>query len=345
MNQPQVLVAGDVCPARIVGDDLLTRLRLTESPAWFIFTLDAALPSKSPRPQFTCIPFAAEDLNALAIGKSNLAVIASNHLTDFGEAGVEQTLDELTRRGFHYTGGGLNRQQARQNASLKFESGRVAVLAYAETSPRVGALAATENRGGVRAFDLEMCTQEVEEARSQSDWVWVILHWGEEFVRYPDPEQRRMAWRLVDAGASLVVASHTHVPLGFEKRGASSIFYGLGNFLYPPYREARGYRYSWHASARDGVVLAGNFQDGVWNWQPREIRLSAAGLPRLHAHRHCPDYGQRLPNDLAGYEESFPTLRARERRTFLVQRLLSMSWQERVFRLRQLLGLKASSAE
>jgi hypothetical protein len=65
----------------------------------------------------------------------------------------------------------------------------------------------------------------------------------------------------------------------------------------------------------------------------------------LHSHRHCPDYGQRLPNDLAGYERKFPTLRARERRTFVVQRLLSMSWQERAFRLRRMLGLKASSAE
>jgi hypothetical protein len=149
-----------------------------------------------------------------------------------------------------------------------------------------------------------------------------------------------MARRMVDAGASLVVAAHTHVPLGYERWNGGTIFYGLGNFVFPPYREARGYRYTWHVAARQGVMAAGYFENGAWSWQPREIKLTPAGIPYQATHGNCPDYGLLLAPDDAGYAEQFRWLRKRERMKFFVGRLWSMSWQERTFRLRQLVAGK-----
>jgi hypothetical protein len=276
-------------------------------------------------------------LDPLRIGETTVAVTASNHITDFGDAGVKATLSELDERGIRHVGAGADRTRAAEDACIDLPAGRVALLAFAETHPRVSALAAGESSAGVCSFELEACLRAIRAAKQRADWVWVVLHWGSEFVRFPDPDQRRMAWEMVDEGASLVVASHTHVPLGYERRGPAAIFYGLGNFIFPPYRDERGYTYQWHPAARQGVVAVGKFQDGNWSWAPREIRLCRAGAPRLGHHGNCPDYAQTLPLKLSDYAHQYPAMRRRERLKFYLQRLCFMSWQERAYRIRHLL--------
>jgi hypothetical protein len=147
---------------------------------------------------------------------------------------------------------------------------------------------------------------------------------------------------MIDAGADLVAASHTHVPLGFERCGKAAIFYGLGNFLYPPYREARGFRYRWIPAARQGVVAAGRFVHGEWEWTPLEIRHCSRGLPRLERHGNCRDYGAELPASLDEYSRQYPRMLRRERAIFCAQRLTFMSWQERAWRVKDALGVGRS---
>ena len=58
----------------------------------------------------------------------------------------------------------------------------------------------------------------------------VMLHWGYEHTDVPAPFQRKLAHRLVDAGASIVVGHHPHVAQGWETYRGVPIFYSLGNF-------------------------------------------------------------------------------------------------------------------
>jgi hypothetical protein len=147
---------------------------------------------------------------------------------------------------------------------------------------------------------------------------------------------------MLESGASLVVASHVHVPLGFEQQTHGSVYYGLGNFLYGPYYEDRGFRYHWIPAARQGVVLTGRCRDGLWHWEHHDIRHCRRGLPRLARHGNCPDYAHLLPADLSQYARVYPRLRRRERAIFVAQRIGCMSWQERAYRLRQLLRKSTS---
>lgn len=56
------------------------------------------------------------------------------------------------------------------------------------------------------------------------------LHWGYEHTDVPAPFQREMARRLADAGASIIIGHHPHVPQGWEIYRETPIFYSLGNF-------------------------------------------------------------------------------------------------------------------
>ena len=62
--------------------------------------------------------------------------------------------------------------------------------------------------------------------------VIVSLHWGHTGSLLPRPEQRRLAIRLVDAGASAVLGHGPHTPQGVERHGHAIIAYSLGNLAF-----------------------------------------------------------------------------------------------------------------
>lgn len=61
----------------------------------------------------------------------------------------------------------------------------------------------------------------------------VYLHWNLDLEVLPFPMHRQFARALIDAGAKLVVGSHSHCVQGGEKYRNGSIVYGLGNFFVP----------------------------------------------------------------------------------------------------------------
>jgi poly-gamma-glutamate synthesis protein (capsule biosynthesis protein) len=72
----------------------------------------------------------------------------------------------------------------------------------------------------------------VRRSQAQADYVMVALHTGIEFACYPEPFLVRLARRLIDAGAAVVLGHHPHVPQGIERYGRGLIAYSLGDFLF-----------------------------------------------------------------------------------------------------------------
>ena len=72
---------------------------------------------------------------------------------------------------------------------------------------------------------------DVRRAGAAADCVVVSLHWGDEFIDRPSPDEVTLARRIIDAGASLIIGHHPHVLRGVERRGKGYIVYSLGNFV------------------------------------------------------------------------------------------------------------------
>lgn len=77
----------------------------------------------------------------------------------------------------------------------------------------------------------EPMVRDVVALRSQVDALVVSVHWGEEFIQKPSPEEIQLAHRLVDAGADIIIGHHPHVLRGIEQYGRGYIVYSLGNFV------------------------------------------------------------------------------------------------------------------
>ena len=61
----------------------------------------------------------------------------------------------------------------------------------------------------------------------------VLPHWGKEAQILPTDHQYILANSMVEAGADLILGSHTHCIQPIVRRGKSAVVFSMGNFLFP----------------------------------------------------------------------------------------------------------------
>ncbi len=165
----------------------------------------------------------------------DLLSVANNHAGDAGDGAVAVTAGALGRSGIDAVGvvedGAAPRPAVREVRGV-----RVAYLAFDLT--RQGP-APTPLSPGIVAWDPEIASAAVVEARSVADIVTVSLHGGAEYLPGPDPALRAAAALVSDAGADVVWAHGSHVVYDVEVREhgrVGVVAYGLGNFLFDQHR-------------------------------------------------------------------------------------------------------------
>ena len=73
--------------------------------------------------------------------------------------------------------------------------------------------------------------EDVKALREQVDIVVVAFHWGQHLLPVVVPQYCvEMAHGVVDAGADIVIGSHTHILKGIEVYKGKAIYYSTGNF-------------------------------------------------------------------------------------------------------------------
>jgi capsule synthesis protein PGA_cap len=157
--------------------------------------------------------------------------LANNHILDFGWEAVEDTFSELAAAGICVVGAGKNLEEARKPAQLSAQGLKFSVLAYCGV-PTGLPIYAAKDRPGVAPATESLMLEDVAAVKKTCDFLIVCLHWGQEHVGYPTPQQRHMARTLSAAGANLIIGHHPHVLQGVERFSKSCVAYSLGNFTF-----------------------------------------------------------------------------------------------------------------
>jgi len=155
----------------------------------------------------------------------NVLVLANNHILDYGEVALLDTLELLEQEGIMYVGAGRNEAEARRPIIVESQGLKVALLAYTYTYP------ATSKRPGAALIREKNIKADVHKAKALADTVVVSLHHGIEYSDYPLPAHISLAHKIVDWGAHLVLGHHPHVLQGIEHYKDGVIAYSLGNFV------------------------------------------------------------------------------------------------------------------
>lgn len=204
-----------------------------ERPCDVVFNLEHPITGRAaPAVGKVVLKAGSEHITATFRGTPRAACLANNHIMDYGEGGLRDTLDVLDDLGIAWFGAGLTSERC--NNPLVLEVGGTTVGLSGYVCPTSHPLFAHGDRPGVAPIDGDVIARDVEVARSRgARRIIVCLHWGAEEVYLPRPEDVVAASRIMDLGVDLIVGHHAHRIQPRQRVGDGHVFYGLGNLFMP----------------------------------------------------------------------------------------------------------------
>lgn len=177
-----------------------------------------------------------DNIGCLSAVRPDACALANNHILDFGEQGLADTLGALEQAGIRGIGAGLTAGQPERPAVVDVEGGRRVVIASygMESSGVRRSWAAGVNHPGVAVADLSdrsaaEIADRVTGVKRPGDVAIVSLHWGSNWGYDVAPDQVRFAHRLIDSGIDVVHGHSSHHPRPIEMYRGKPILYGCGD--------------------------------------------------------------------------------------------------------------------
>lgn len=195
-----------------------------------VVNLETTLTSTPPYTGYPCFRSPVALADAMRDLGVDVAMLANNHCCDGGAPGIRTTIAELSRRGIRRTGVFADSLDRRINHPLylKVRGVTFALLNYTYSTNGIPVPAGI----GVNGIDTVRMAADLAAARSgHADCIVVCMHWGNEYERRENREQRSLAAFLRRHGADVIIGSHPHVIQPFEADSAHVVFYSLGNFV------------------------------------------------------------------------------------------------------------------
>ena len=158
----------------------------------------------------------------------DIVTLANNHILDYDQKGLADTIEVLEENELLYVGAGETGDKARKTVYLEIEDLKVAILNFAENEWST----THDERGGANPIEPISNFKKIQSARNQSDKVIVISHGGHELSSLPTVRMKNLFHFYIDAGADAVINHHPHYISGYEIYKECPIFYSLGNFVF-----------------------------------------------------------------------------------------------------------------
>jgi poly-gamma-glutamate synthesis protein (capsule biosynthesis protein) len=111
------------------------------------------------------------------------------------------------------------------------------------------------------------------------------MHWGVELANCPTAEDRALAQKMLDAGASAVVGAHPHVLQGQSTSTPGKLIaYSMGNFVFYARRDAaRRTGVLTVSFSPEGTVTGQTFDPALIDSQGRPIPLAGPAADQARA--------------------------------------------------------------
>ena len=159
----------------------------------------------------------------------DIAACATNHIPDRGSYGLECTLEEYKKNYILPVGiddGGY--------IVKSIKGVRIAFMDYTAVLNSVRTL--KECRDRINCLEEEQAVRKkIREAKDESDFLIMIVHWGTEYSDEPDEEQKKWTKVFLSEGVDVCLGSHPHVRQTMERLSMDNhemiVFYSLGNFF------------------------------------------------------------------------------------------------------------------
>jgi poly-gamma-glutamate synthesis protein (capsule biosynthesis protein) len=180
--------------------------------------------------------FRADPMSVSLLGMfgTDIVSLANNHVWDYGQEALLDTLETLEESGISYIGAGRNLSEAEQVCYYIINGRKIAFVSATQIEKNYNYTqeATADSPGVLKTLDPEKFLAVIAEAKQNSDYVIAYVHWGTEGVLYPEEDQRSLASSFVEAGADLIVGDHSHRLQGIYYIDGVPVINSLGNFWF-----------------------------------------------------------------------------------------------------------------
>jgi poly-gamma-glutamate synthesis protein (capsule biosynthesis protein) len=211
------------------------------------------------QPEKILLRGAPEMAGALTEARFDALALANNHMLDYGEEALLDTLALLEESGLPSAGAGPHLAAARRAAAIERGGLKIGLLAFSSIIPRgfsagpgkpginpLRAHTAYETWRDVNEYpgtlpkvatwadekDLGRMKRDIRALKRRADAVIVNHHWGTSMTHKTQDFQTELARASIDAGADLVLGGHPHVLQGVEFYKDTPIVYSMGNLIF-----------------------------------------------------------------------------------------------------------------
>jgi len=228
------------------GDALAELEKL--SPALRIVNLETSITTSSNFAQ-KGINYRMHPANSAVLTSAGIdcCALANNHVMDFGEEGLGETIAILDAFGICHAGAGHDFAAAAMPAILATHAGRVLVFSFGFENSGIPA----EWAAGIAHPGVHLISEDdpdtwrhvarlAEAVARKGDILVASLHWGGNWGYAVTAAQRAFAHRLIEFGFALVHGHSSHHPKAIEVYHDRLILYGCGDFI-TDYEGIEGY--------------------------------------------------------------------------------------------------------
>lgn len=162
--------------------------------------------------------------------------LANNHSLDFRTKGLLETLHTLHEHDIHFTGAGIDLEEALAPAIITHKGVRFGMAGYCDHQCDFAAGPHTPGMAYINLDDEEQSQRIFRTALNilldaQVDWPILSLHWGPNMASRPSEKFKRLAHNLVDMGWKIIFGHSAHVFQGIEIYKGCPIIFAAGNLV------------------------------------------------------------------------------------------------------------------
>lgn len=158
--------------------------------------------------------------------------VANNHIFDYGNLGLKNTLNKLKNNKINYIGAGETYSKAYKIRIIQKKKIKIGLLAACENFD--GCLTKNKKKAdyGYQWLFSPYLERQIKKYKQKLNFIILFAHAGIEDLSFPIPEIRLRFKYLTKIGVDIIAGHHPHVPQGIEKISNKIIFYSLGNFYF-----------------------------------------------------------------------------------------------------------------
>lgn len=174
-----------------------------------------------------------EFLQAVKQSGINLVSVAHNHELDYGEDGLNTTVEKIKEQDITITG--LKENPEFTGTIKEIRGIKIAFLGYTYGLSNENELS-EEVKAKANIYSEELAKKDIEYAKANSNYIIAIMHWGDVNKSEITDYQREITGFLVNNGVDMILGSHPSVvePMEIVQNSEGRnilVAYSLGNYI------------------------------------------------------------------------------------------------------------------